>query len=190
MNQRCVQSTHPTSAINALFTKTCLMWAMAQYIRFSSTGASIFFTVALADRGSTLLCDQIDRLRRAVALTRLEHPFGIDAWVVLPDHMHCIWTMPRDDGDFSTRWRLIKSRFSRGLPMAARRPSHVTRSERAIWQRRFWKHHIQNDADFADHLRYCWHDPVKHGLVTAPTAWPFSSVHRDVLARRYDWAAL
>lgn len=161
---------------------------MAQYIRFASTGASIFFTVALADRGSTLLCDQIDRLRRAVAMTRMEHPFGIDAWVVLPDHMHCIWTMPRHDGDFSTRWRLIKARFSRGLPMAARRPSHVTRAERGIWQRRFWEHHIQNDADFPDHLRYCWQDPVRHGLVTAPASWPYSSVHRDIVARRFDWA--
>ena len=160
---------------------------MAQDIRFASTGASIFFTVALVDRGSNLLCDQIDRLRRAVALTRIEHPFGIDAWVVLPDHMHCIWTMPKHDGDVSTRWRLIKSRFSRGLSM--RHPSLAARADRAIWQRRFWQHPIQNDAEFTDRLRFCWQDPVRHGFVTAATAWPYSSVHRDVLARRYDWAA-
>lgn len=162
---------------------------MDQNIRFTPTGASLFFTVALADRGSTLLCDQIDRLRRAVALTRLQHPFGIDAWVVLPDHMHCIWTMPLQDGDVATRWRLIKARFARGLPMSVRRPKDSAQSGRALWQAKLWVRPIQNDADFTDHLRYCWHDPVKHGLVTAPTSWPFSSVHRDVVSRRYDWSA-
>ena len=171
-----------------MLTKPWNHLAMAHYIRFSSTGASIFFTVALAQPGSTLLCDEIDRLRRAVARTRLERPFGIDAWVVLPDHMHCIWTMPSHDGDFSTRWRLIKARFSRGLPADPLRASHLARGERGIWQRRFWEHHIRNDQDFHDHLRFCWHDPVKHGLVTSPAAWPFSSVHRDITSRRYDWA--
>lgn len=161
---------------------------MSDYKRFSSTGASIFFTVALADRGSGLLCDQIDRLRRAVAVTWFERPFGIDAWVVLPNQMHCIWTLPAHDGDFSTRWRLIKSRFSRGLPVGAQRASHKARGERAIWQRRFWEHHIINDTDFADHIRFCWQSPVKNGLVDTPTQWPFSSIHRDIISGRYDWA--
>jgi len=142
----------------------------------------VFFTVALQDRGGQLLVDHIQRLREAVALTRAERPFHIDAWVVLPDHLHCVWTLPGGDGDFATRWRLIKSRFSRALPPGPLRPSHVARQERGVWQRRFWEHHIRDDADMAAHVGYCWHNPVKHGLVEKPEDWPYSSVHRDLRA--------
>lgn len=76
---------------------------MSTYRRPRRPGATIFFTVALADRRSDLLVREIDRLRDAVRQTRRERPFGIEAWVVLPDHMHCIWTMPEDDADYSTR---------------------------------------------------------------------------------------
>ena len=100
--------------------------------------------MALARRGGSLLTDEITRLRWAVAVTRAERPFAIGAWVVLPDHMHCIWTLPAGDPDFSTRWRLIKARFSRGLPEGPLRRSHVSRQERGIWQRRFWEHHIRD----------------------------------------------
>ena len=82
---------------------------MPNYVRPKSTGATIFFTVALADRGSKLLVREVDLLRHAVANTRASRPFAIDAWVVLPDHLHCIWTPPAGDGDFSTRWGAIKS---------------------------------------------------------------------------------
>lgn len=151
---------------------------MSSYLRPHVPGARIFFTVALQQRGSSLLCTKVQRLREAVAFTRHERPFGIDAWVVLPDHLHCIWTLPEGDSDFATRWRLIKSRFSRGLPPGERRPSHRARQERGIWQRRYWEHHIRDEADFAGHLRYCWSNPVRHGLVERAEDWPFSSVHR------------
>ncbi len=152
---------------------------MSRYIRPRRPGARIFFTVTLAQRGSNMLVREIARLRRAVQTTRAERPFEIEAWVVLPDHMHCIWVMPEDDADYSTRWRLIKSRFSRELPKGQTRPSHEARQERAIWQRRFWEHHIRNDADLAAHIRYCWMNPVKHRFVNTPDAWPYSSVHHD-----------
>ncbi|MEL7026964.1 MAG: transposase [Pseudomonadota bacterium] len=125
------------------------------------------------------MVDEIERLSDAVRLTRAEQPFGIDAWVVLPDHLHCVWTLPAGDRDFSTRWRLIKSRFSRGLPMGRRRASHIARDERGVWQRRFWEHHTRDEADYAAHLRYCWTNPVKHGFVERPEDWPYSSVHSD-----------
>lgn len=155
---------------------------MSRYRRPRLPGAPIFFTVALAGRDSRLLADHIGDLREAVRLTRRERPFGIEAWVVLPDHLHCIWRLPEGDSDYSTRWRLIKSRFSRTLPTGPLRDSHILRNERGIWQRRFWEHHIRDAGDFMAHRRYCWFNPVKHGLVTRPEDWPFSSFHRDMAA--------
>ena len=153
---------------------------MSHYIRHRAPGASIFFTVALQERGARLLVDHVAQLREAVALTKAERPFQIEAWVVLPDHLHSVWTLPEGDDDYSTRWRLIKARFSRCLPMGRVRPSHIARQERGIWQRRFWEHHIRDAADMAAHVGYCWHNPVKHGLVERPEDWPYSSVHRDM----------
>ena len=152
---------------------------MSGYIRPRIGGATIFFTVALETRGSGLLVDEIDRLREAVRRTRQERPFGIDAWVVLPDHIHCMWRLPESDTNYSLRWHLIKARFSHGLPSGASRPSLLRRREKGIWQRRFWEHHIRNEDDWRNHLHYCWMNPVKHGLVAAPEHWPYSSYLRD-----------
>jgi len=151
---------------------------MSDYRRPQLPGSSIFFTVTVADRSSDLLVQEIDRLRRAVQQTRRERPFAIDAWVVLPDHMHCIWTLPANDHDFATRWRLIKARFSMGLPKGRLRSSHISRAERGVWQRRFWEHHIRDHEDWVSHMRYCELNPVKHGLVENPEDWPFSSFNR------------
>jgi putative transposase len=159
---------------------------MSRYLRPRIPGATVFFTVALADRGSDLLVREINRLRWAVAVTLQQRPFVIEAWVVLPDHLHAVWTLPENDHDFSTQWRLIKSRFSRGLPMGRLRPSHVARQERGIWQRRFWEHHIRDETDFAAHVRYCWMNPVRHGLAERPADWPWSSVHRDICSGRFE----
>ncbi len=144
-------------------------------------GAAVFFTVALADRRSDMLVREIGALRQAVRMTRAERPFGIDAWVVLPDHMHCVWRLPEGDADFSTRWSVIKARFSRAMPQVTQRRSHVVRREHGIWQRRFWEHHIRDEVDWRAHVRYCWINPVKHGLVSDPAEWPYSSYHRDGL---------
>jgi putative transposase len=153
---------------------------MSDYLRPRQPAATIFFTVALQRRGTTLLADEVERLRFAVRRTMAERPFRIEAWVTLPDHLHAIWTLPPGDADYSVRWRLIKARFSMDLPMGHRRASHELRQERGIWQRRFWEHHIRNEADFGDHLGYCWRNPVRHGLCRDPHDWPFSSIHRDM----------
>lgn len=160
---------------------------MPHYTRPRIPGASVFFTVAQADRRSPFLLEEIERLRTAVRQTMVERPFRFDAWVVLPDHLHAVWTLPQGDVDYSTRWRLIKARFSRELPLGRLRASHEARQERNIWQRRFWEHHIRNDADLAAHIRYCWWNPVKHGFVERPEDWEYSSVHRDVREGRYGW---
>jgi putative transposase len=152
---------------------------MSNYIRPRVSGATIFFTVNLADRSSDLLTREIGTLRNAVRSTLRERPFQIDAWVVLPDHMHCIWTLPAGDADYVNRWRIIKARFSRSMPFAPRRASNVRRREHGLWQRRYWEHHIRDQADWENHVAYCWQNPVKHGLVSEPCDWPFSSWHRD-----------
>jgi len=158
---------------------------MPNYRRPAVTGACIYFTVALAERHGDLLLRHVDLLRAAVRQTRAERPFGILAWVVLPDHLHCIWSLPAGDADYPTRWRLIKARFSRALPVAARRPSHLRRGERGVWQRRYWEHHIRDEPDLQAHLRHCRLDPVRHGLVAQPEEWPWSTVHRDIAAEQY-----
>jgi len=164
---------------------------MPNYRRALVPGGCWFFTVNLHNRKQTLLVDRIGALRDAVAGTRRKYPFEIDAFVVLPDHLHAIWTLPSGDADFSIRWRLIKSAFVRSLP--AQEPCGIVRlarRERGIWQRRFWEHMIRNEADYARHVEYCYINPVKHGLVTRVSDWPHSSFHRDVERGLFplDWA--
>jgi len=135
-------------------------------------GGCWFFTVNREDRHSKLLTVHIGALREAVAKVRRRLPFEIDAWVVIPDHMHAVWSLPDGDTDFPTRWRLIKTFFSRSLPANEWR-SHVhwARHERGIWQRRYWEHLIRDERDYAFHIDYCWFNPVKHGLVTNVEDW-------------------
>jgi len=147
-------------------------------------GATVFFTVALAERGSDLLIREIPLLRAAFHRTVQDRPFRFDAIVILPDHLHMVMSLPPGDADYATRWRIIKARFSRNLPKGHQRASHVRRGERAVWQRRFWEHHIRDAADYAAHVQYCWDNPVKHGLVRDARDWPYSSVHREVKAGR------
>ncbi len=121
-------------------------------------------------------------------------PFIVDAIVVLPDHLHCIWTLPDNDADFSTRWRLIKSEVSRHCSEGYKRQrssSRLAKGEQAIWQRRFWEHQIRDDRDFAQHVDYIHYNPVSHGLVAAPKDWRYSSFHRYVRGGIYpeDWGA-
>jgi REP element-mobilizing transposase RayT len=107
--------------------------AMVYYRRNFVSGAGYFFTVNLADRKSCLLIDHIGELRAAFRYVRQRHPFALDAIVVLPDHLHAIWTLPEGDADFSVRWRLIKSAFSRALPAG----EQVSRSRAAKGERGF-----------------------------------------------------
>ena len=153
-------------------------------------GATFFFTVALLDRRSALLVEQIGLLREAVRKAKAARPFHIDAWVVLPEHMHCMWTLPEGDSDYSNRWKDIKSVFSRSLPKREYRDLVRTKKgERGIWQRRFWEHAIRNEADYYAHFNYIHLNPLKHQLVPHVRDWPYSSFHRLVKERIYplDW---
>ena len=165
---------------------------MPRYIRAHLPGGTFFFTVALLDRRRRLLTERIDALRKAFASVQARNPFTIDAAVILPDHLHCIWTLPAGDADFSGRWHAIKSEFSRsfskGESLSTRR---IAKGERGIWQRRFWEHTIRDDEDYARHMDYIHYNPVKHGHARRVADWPFSTFHRCVERGIYapDWGA-
>ena len=165
---------------------------MANYRRIYHPGGIYFFTVnLLARNGNDLLVQHIDSLRESVRKVRRNHPFDIHAWVVLPDHLHCVMQLPRNDDDFSVRWRLIKSEFSKSLPPIERRSKvRLKRGQRGIWQRRFWEHLVRDEQDYVAHLDYVHINPLKHGLVKHVSDWPYSTFHRLVGMGVYprDWA--
>ncbi len=163
---------------------------MVTYRRNRLPGGSYFFTLTLVDRSSCLLTDRIEDLREAFRSVRRERPFTIDAMVVLPDHLHCIWRLPPGDADYSIRWREIKARFSRQVPAGeSRTQGRVNHGERGIWQRRFWEHTLRDARDVERHLDYIHYNPVKHGHVSHVADWPYSSFHRFVRLGVYplDW---
>ena len=165
---------------------------MPDYRRARVPGATYFFTVTLRDRSSDLLIREIDLLRETVRATRARHPFHIDAWVVLPEHMHCLWTLPPGDADFALRWKVIKFAFAKRLP--ASEPTTATqrrRGERGIWQRRYWEHLIRGERDYQRHFDYIHYNPLKHGQVERLADCPYSSFHRAVAMGIYrrDWCA-
>lgn len=166
---------------------------MRTYTRTRIPGATYFFTVNLAERhGNDLLVRHIDVLREAFQAVRRQHPFLINAIVILPEHLHCLWQLPANDVNFSTRWRLIKGHFSRRIPVGERiSSSRHRKGERGIWQRRYWGHVIRSEEDLRQHLDYIHFNPVKHGHVARVADWPYSSFHRHVACGLYpvDWAA-
>ncbi|QUS05154.1 transposase [Klebsiella aerogenes] len=151
---------------------------MSNYRRSYIPGGCWFFTVNLQNRHSDLLTRHIDHIRAAIACAKRKRPFQINSWVVLPEHMHCIWTLPEGDSDYSGRWREIKKSFTRAL------------AQSQIWQPRFWEHTIRNDEDYRRHMDYVYINPVKHRLVGRVSDWPYSTFHRDVRQGLYpeDWA--
>ena len=162
-----------------------------RYRRDNTKGGTWFFTVNLVERKSTCLVDEIGLLREVTSTVKQRHPFINNAIVVLPDHLHAIWTLPEEDNDFSTRWGLIKSGFSRQSPKSERiNSSRSSKGERGIWQRRYWEHLIRDERDYEQHVNYIHYNPVKHGYVDSPVDWPYSSIHRYIRwgVLEKDWA--
>lgn len=164
---------------------------MPQYRRFYIPGATWFFTVTLAQRrGNDLLVRHVNLLRQAFADTQHHYPFTMEAVVILPEHLHCIWTLPDGEADYSLRWRMLKAQFSRSIATGKFvNASRKMRRERGIWQRRFWVRQILNQEDMNRHIDYIHFNPVKHGWVKRVRDWPYSSFHRYVRAGIYplDW---
>ncbi|WP_105169315.1 REP-associated tyrosine transposase [Pseudoalteromonas sp. T1lg23B] len=152
-----------------------------RYRRNYVAGGTYFFTVNLLNRNSALLVEQIDVLRESVRWVKQRQPFDINAWVVLPDHLHVVLTLPDDDHDYSNRWREIKKRFCKSLPKTELlTDSRKRKGERGIWQRRFWEHTIRDERDYWHHVNYVHFNPMKHGLVNRIIDWPYSSFHKAI----------
>jgi len=158
------------------------------YRRVHQKGGSYFFTVVTHDR-KPLLTAHITRLRHAFRTVRDRYPYNLDAIVVLPDHLHCVWRLPPGDADFSGRWMRIKRLFSTGIGASSATPSQVLKREKGIWQRRFWEHCIRDEEDWRRHIDYIHFNPVRHGHALSPAEWPYSSFHRAVAKGWYvaDW---
>jgi putative transposase len=160
---------------------------MSNYRRAWVPGGTFFFTVNLFDRRRRLLVEHIDALRTAFRDTRVARPFDVLAVVILPDHLHCVWTLPEGDADNANRWAQIKSGFSRRLPRDEWvSVSRLARRERGIWQRRYWERQVRDESDLRRHIDYIHFNPIKHGHVSRLADWPHSSFRRWVLAGAYD----
>jgi putative transposase len=165
---------------------------MPDYRRARVPGATYFFTVVTEQR-RLLLCEPDVRvaLGSAVRTVRSLHPFTIEAWVLLPDHLHCVWTLPPGDTAYALRWSLIKRGVSQRVAsrLPAPTPLQFERRESGLWQRRYWEHVIRDCEDWRRHVDYIHWNPVKHGYVSRPVEWQFSTFHRSVRAGMYpvDW---
>lgn len=168
---------------------------MSDYCRAAVPGGTYFFTLVTERRQPILTHPDIRQaLREAVETVRLSQPFAIDAWVLLPDHLHAIWRLPPGDADFSNRWRLIKRHVTHACGKTYLRADLLSERRQAkgqgtLWQQRFWEHLIRDEDDYARHFDYLHGNPLKHGLVTRVRDWPWSSFHRWVKQGVYpvDW---
>jgi len=162
---------------------------MPNYRRLKSAGATYFFTVVTYER-QMIFRDSLSLklLRNAIEEVKQLLPFRINAWVLLPDHLHCLWTLPEGDCGYSKRWGKIKSTFTKKMKAVGwaqptnvkTSPSRIKHREFVLWQRRFWEHQIRNQQDFNRHCDYIHYNPVKHGLVEDPKQWEYSTVHRFI----------
>ena len=167
---------------------------MPNYRRAKTEGGTYFFTVVTYQRQTFLCLDESRAILKATVQKTLQsHPFHIDAWVLLPDHMHCLWTLPEGDNKYSTRWTLIKKEFTKNKNSLEDTRTTPTLSESrrrhregVIWQRCCWEHQIKDDPDYKHHMDYVRYNPVNHGLVKYPVNWPYSTFHRHVAQESYD----
>ena len=163
---------------------------MVGYRRNRVAGGTYFFTVTLQDRNSRLLVEHIDDLKSVLRVVKRQRPFRIDAMVVLPEHLHAVWTLPTEDVDYAGRWRVIKAQFTRNMVRQGAEIRKNAKGEYDVWQRRYWEHTIRDETDFRHHVDYVHYNPVKHGWVKRVAQWPHSTFHRYVRGGIYpqDWA--
>ena len=156
---------------------------MPNYRRFKTNAVCYFFTV-VTHQCQPILCDEHLRtvLREAIHETRKTIPFRIDAWVLMPDHFHCVLTFEQKNSDFSQLWGRVKRHVSckckQYTSHLARSKSQIKRREIGLWQRRFWEHQIRDQNDFELHIDYVHNNPVKHGYCQNPNQWLWSTIHR------------
>lgn len=164
---------------------------MPEYRRRYVPGGTYFLTLVTYQRQNLFSKpENVDRLRKAIARTKIERPFEIIGAVVLPDHIHFLWKLPELDSNFSYRVARMKVLFTRSYQpsesVGDRSVSRQKHREKNVWQRRFWEHTIRDERDFRQHLDYIHYNPVKHGLVTCPHFWKYSSLHQWISRGKYD----
>ena len=160
------------------------------YRRSFIPGGAYFFTVVTAGRHPIFRNGEaVDVLRHAVRRVNQTRPFVVDAMVVLPDHLHCIWTLPPGDDDYPTRWRLIKTWVAKHQILAR---GHSVGQRRPVWQARYWEHTVRDERNYRQHVEYIHHNPVQHGYVRRAADWAYSSFRRYVKAGLYpeDWGGV
>jgi putative transposase len=168
---------------------------MSSYMRNFVPGGTYFFTVVTAGRAPVFADESARRILGSVSRECLRRkPVNVLATVLLPDHFHCLWALPISDSTYSERLRWIKREFTRQwLATGGMEQSHTVSDQRrrGVWQRRFWEHTIRDEADLENHFDYIHYNPVKHGYVSSPRDWPWSTFHRWVCAGHYaaDWGA-
>lgn len=168
---------------------------MPTYRRYYVAGGTYFFTVVTQNRENFLTSiNARTMLRESLEREKETRPFEIQGVVLLPDHLHMIWTLPTGDDKYSLRWSAIKGDFTRNWLDGGNREQTVSAGKiregrRGVWQPRFFEHTINDEDDFEAHLDYIHYNPVKHGLVESPKNWPWSSFHRYVGLGVYppDW---
>ncbi len=154
--------------------------------RSYAPGGTFSFAVILRDRSTNHLVTYVDQLRASFRRARQKQPFDIIVVVILPDYLHAIFQLPEDDAGYPSRWRSIKSHFSRALVKQGVRLEKNDRGELDLWQRRYWEHQIRDEDDLKTHVDYIHFNPVKHGGVDKVADWPYSSFHRYVRHGVYD----
>ncbi|RJP23263.1 MAG: transposase [Candidatus Omnitrophota bacterium] len=170
---------------------------MSHYHRFYQPQSTYFFTVVTFRRQKIFVNEDVkDLLKEVIQKVRVNWPFQIEGFVLLPEHLHTIWSLPEGDSNFSERWKLIKANFTREYlkkndELVRPSNSRMRKGERTVWQRRYWEHLIRDESDFNHHLNYLHYNPVKHGLVTNPKDWPWSTFQRYVKLNWYEseWGA-
>ena len=169
---------------------------MPNWRRAIVPGGTFFFTV-VADQRRPIFASEPARtiLGNVIRESQSTHPFEILAIVLLQDHLHTIWEMPRGDANYSARWQWIKTQFTQRWLEQGGSETIISKGRksdgrRGVWQPKFWEHTIEDDDDFDSHFDYVHYNPVKHGLCACPKDWPASSFHRWVKQDVYavDWA--
>ncbi|MEL6581019.1 MAG: transposase [Cyanobacteria bacterium J06621_12] len=171
---------------------------MSDYRRMYIPGGIYFLTlVTYLRRPLFEKPGSINLLRAATAKIKAEKPFEIVAAAILPDHIHFLWQLPFNDSNYSQRISRLKVIFTRAYQKQNDSYDHISASrlkhrESNVWQRRFWEHVIRDEADFQQHLDYIHYNPVKHGLVSCPHLWSYSSFYKWVRRDQYtqDWCCV
>ena len=165
---------------------------MPNYKRNYVPGGTYFFTVVTHER-RPFLTSELARtcLREAIEKEQKKRPFDLFAIVLLPDHLHAIWTLPPDDHDYSVRWAAIKENFTRQYLKKGGSEGGVSRSrkkhrERAVWQRRFWEHTCRDEDDLKRFLDYLHWNPCKHRLVESVKEYSWSTFQKFVKLGEYE----